>query len=127
MSKLRVGLIGAGNIANVHLESYVKNSEVELAAICDINEERLNETADKFGIEKRFSSVDEMLKSVELDACDVCVWNCNHAECTIKVLEAGLDCLCEKPMAMNAQEAQKMKDVADKSGKLLMLGFVTRF
>lgn len=127
MSKLRVGLVGAGNIANVHLDSYMKNNEVEIAAICDINEERLKETADKFNIEKRFASLDDMLKSVELDACDVCVWNCNHAECTIKVLEAGLDCLCEKPMAMSADEAQKMKDTADKCGKLLMLGFVTRF
>ncbi len=127
MKKLRVGLIGAGNIANTHLESYAKNSEVEIAAICDINEETLNETADRFGIEKRYLSVDDMLNSEQLDACDVCVWNCSHEECTIKVLNAGLDCLCEKPMAMNTVEAQKMKDAADKSGKLLMLGFVTRF
>lgn len=127
MSKLRIGLVGAGNIANVHLESYMKNSEAEIAAICDFNEERLNETADKFGIEKRFTSLDDMLASVELDAADVCVWNCNHAECTVKVLEAGLNCLCEKPMAMSAEEAQRMKDTADRCGKLLMLGFVTRF
>lgn len=127
MKKLRLALIGAGNIANTHLERYVQIPEVELAAICDINEERLNETADKFGIAERYTSVDEMLASVELDAADVCVWNCAHAECTIAALNAGLNVLCEKPMAMSSAEAQAMKDAADKNGKLLMLGFVTRF
>ena len=127
MKKLRLGMIGAGNIANTHLERYAKIPTVELAAICDINAERLNETADKYGITERYTSVDEMLASCELDAADVCVWNCTHAECTIAALNAGLNVLCEKPMAMTAAEAQAMKDAADKNGKLLMLGFVTRF
>lgn len=120
-------MIGAGNIANAHLKCYANIAEVELCAICDINEERLNETADKFGIPERYTSVDEMLASCELDAADVCVWNCSHAECTIAALNAGLNVLCEKPMAMNSVQAEAMKDAAEKNGKLLMLGFVTRF
>ena len=53
MSKIKIALIGAGNIANTHLDSYIKNSDVEIYAICDINETRLKETADKYGIERR--------------------------------------------------------------------------
>lgn len=128
MSKIKVALIGAGNIANTHLESYAKNPDAEVYAICDINESRLNETADKFGIKRRYKDMDVMLNELpELDAADVCVWNVNHAECAIKALNAGLDVLCEKPMAYNAKEAVMMKEAADKNGKLLMIGFVLRY
>jgi predicted dehydrogenase len=128
MSKIKVALIGAGNIANTHLASYEKNKDVEIAAICDINEKRLNETADKFGIQKRYTDVDSMLKdNKDLDAADVCVWNCNHAECSIKALNAGLHVMCEKPMAYNAKQAEEMIAAAKRNGKLLMIGFVLRF
>ena len=63
----------------------------------------------------------------ELDACDVCVWNCNHAKCAIAALNAGKHVLCEKPMAYNAKEAEDMIAARDKSGKVLMIGFVMRF
>jgi len=124
---IRVGLIGAGNIANVHLESYKKNPDVTVAAICDINEARLQETADLFGIEKRYTSVEEMLANETLDAADVCVWNCSHASCTIAALNAGLDVMCEKPMAYNTKEAEEMLRVAKEKGRKLMIGFVRRF
>ncbi|MFR8976064.1 MAG: Gfo/Idh/MocA family protein, partial [Eubacteriales bacterium] len=77
MKKLRIGMVGAGNIANVHLNAYQTLDNVEIAAICDINAERLNETADLFNIEKRYATEAEMLANEQLDAADVCVWNCN--------------------------------------------------
>ena len=127
--KVKIGLIGAGNIANTHLDSYRHVPDAEIYAICDINADRLKETADKYGIERRFDSVDAMLAAVgsELDAADVCVWNCNHASCAIKALDAGLNVLCEKPMAYNTEQAIAMKEAAERNGKLLMIGFVLRF
>ncbi len=127
MAKLRIGMIGAGNIAHAHLNAYRANPDVEIVAICDIDFNRCNGTADEYGIEKRYPSVAEMLANVELDAADVCVWNCAHAECSIAALNAGLNVMCEKPMAMNATEAQAMLDAAKANGKLLMIGFVCRF
>lgn len=128
MSKIKVALIGAGNIANVHLDAYNKVPDAEVIAICDINEDNLNKTADKFGIEKRYTDVDTMLKECpELDAADVCVWNVNHAPCAIKALNAGLNVICEKPMAFSTEDAIAMKEAADKNGKLLMIAFVMRF
>lgn len=128
MSKVKIALIGAGNIANTHLSAYKKVNDAEIYAICDINEEKLNKTADAFGISRRYTDVETMLSSLpELDAADVCVWNCNHAECTIKALDAGLHVLCEKPMAYNAEQAQAMIDAAERNNKLLMIGFVLRF
>ncbi len=127
MKKVRIAMVGAGNIARVHLQAYKNVENAEVVALCDINEETLAETAKMFGIEKTYTNQAEMLKNEELDACDVCVWNCSHAECSIMALNAGLNVMCEKPMATSAEEAQKMIDAAKKNNKLLMIGFVMRF
>lgn len=125
--KLRVGLVGVGNIAAAHIEAYGQVPQAEIVAACDIDEERLHVACDMNGIEKRYTSLEEMVSNEELDAIDVCVWNCNHAKCAIYGLEHGLHVLCEKPMAFNAEQAIEMKKAADKAGKLLMIGFVKRF
>ena len=128
MSKVKLAMIGAGNIANAHLDAYKQLADVEIYAACDINPARLAKTCDKYGIQRRYTDVDTMLSELpELDAADVCVWNCNHAECSIKALNAGLHVLCEKPMAYTAKEAEEMKAAAERNGKLLMIGFVLRF
>ena len=69
MKKVRIGLVGAGNIANTHLQSYLKNPNVEIAAICDIDPVMLAETADKYGIKNRYNTLDEMLASPTLTKC----------------------------------------------------------
>lgn len=128
MKKVRIAMVGAGNIARAHLDAYKKVKNAEVVAICDINPDRLAEAADSFGIANRYDSVEAMLAAEKnLDAADVCVWNCSHAACTIAALEAGLNVLCEKPMAYNASEAEEMLACAKKMGKLLMIGFVTRY
>ena len=128
MKKVKIGLVGAGGIGNVHLNGYKKLDNVEIAAICDINPVNLNATADRFGIEKRYTDIDAMLAAhPELDAVDVCVWNNNHAVCTIKALDAGKHVLCEKPMAYNAKQAEEMLAAAKRNNKLLMIGFSMRF
>lgn len=125
--KLRIGMVGMGNIATVHLEAYKKVKEAEIVAACDIDEDRLNLACDANGIEKRYTSIEDMVANEELDAIDVCVWNCNHAKCAIYGLEHGLNVLCEKPMATSEREAAEMLKAAEKSGKLLMIGFAMRF
>ena len=131
MKKLRIAMIGCGNIANDHLNAYKKVPEAEIVAACDIDASRMKKTCDIFGIPEkhRYTSVEEMLENEKgnLDAADVCVWNINHAPCAIAALNAGLHVLCEKPMAYNAEQAEEMKAAAEKAGKLLMIGFVLRF
>lgn len=127
MKKLRIGMIGAGNIANMHIDSYKNVPNAEVVALCDIDEARLKKTAQKYGITKTYTSVTDMLNNEQLDAADVCVWNCNHAKCAIEALNAGLHVLCEKPMAYSAKEAEQMLQAAQKNNKLLMIGFVMRF
>ena len=130
MAKLKFGVIGNGGISGEHLRGYSKNPDAEIWALCDINKERCDRRGEEFGVppERRFQSAEKMLAACpELDAVSVCTWNNAHAECAIAALNAGKHVLCEKPMAMNAEQAQRMKEAADKNGKLLMIGFVRRF
>ena len=127
MKKLRIGIVGTGNIAGVHLDAYKKVQNAQIVAACDINPENLKTAAEKYGIKNTYPTLTEMIKNEELDAVDVCVWNCNHAKCSIEALNAGLHVLCEKPMAANAKEAEEMIEAAKRNNKLLMIGFVLRF
>ena len=125
--KLKIGVIGNGNISGVHLRAYSLNPNVEIYALCDINEKAMQRRAKEYGVTRLFTDVNEMVKLPELDAVSVCTWNAAHAECAIAALNAGKHVLCEKPMAMNADEARRMQEAAEKNGKLLMIGFVRRF
>ncbi|TFD99889.1 MULTISPECIES: Gfo/Idh/MocA family protein [Jeotgalibacillus] len=127
MAKLKVGVVGAGSIAkHRHLVEYANNENVELVAICDINEKRAKEMAKKFGAKKTFTDYNELLKE-DLDAVSVCTPNYLHAPVSIAALEAGKHVLCEKPMATSAKEADDMIAAAEKAGKLLMIGHNQRF
>ncbi len=130
MRTLKAAVIGVGSISQEHINGYINNPNVELYAFCDINEERLYQKAEKYGVAKEhcFTDKDEMLAALpEIDIVSVTTWNSAHAECAIAALNAGKDVICEKPMAINAEEAMKMKEAADKNGRLLQIGFVRRF
>lgn len=127
MDKKKIAVIGVGGISECHIAGYQQNPNAELVAFCDINEARLREKGAKHGVTNLFTDVHQMLAAMpEIDAVSVCTWNCAHAPCSIAALNAGKDVLCEKPMAMNAAEAQQMLDAARRSGRLLMIGFVRR-
>lgn len=124
---LKIGIIGNGGIANCHASGYkALGDECEIVACCDINFEKAKSFAEKYDIKNVYDNCYDMLRNNELDAVSVCTWNSAHAECTIAALNAGCNVICEKPMAMNAKEALEMKAAAEKSGKLLMVGFVRR-
>ncbi len=124
---LKVGIIGNGGISNSHINGYLNlGDEVEIVACCDINFPKAQAYAKKYNIPNVYDNCYDMLENNDLDIVSVCTWNNAHAECSIAALNAGCHVLCEKPMAMNTEEALKMKEAAEKNGKLLMIGFVRR-
>ena len=125
--KIKVGVIGTGNISHEHIKSYIANPNVELYAFCDINPVQLKKMADLYGVERTYTDINEFLKLDEIDAVSVCTWNSAHAPCAIAALNAGKHVLCEKPMATSAAEAKEMLAAAEKNNKLLMIGFVRRY
>ncbi len=124
---MKVGIIGTGNLAELHMKSYKKNSDVEITAVCDFNLERAKQKADEFGAKEVYQDYKDMLAKSDIDAVSVCTWNNTHAPITIDALNAGKNVLCEKPPALSAQQAMDMEKTAHKNRKLLMYGFVRRF
>ncbi|GAB2540069.1 Gfo/Idh/MocA family protein [Gracilibacillus alcaliphilus] len=129
MTKLKVGLIGAGGIAtSVHIPAYEAVADkVEIAAIADVAYDRAKAVAEQSGIPAVFDNHETMLAETDLDAISVCVPNKFHKSAVIAALEAGCHVLCEKPPAMNQTEAKEMEEAAKAAGKLLMYGFHFRF
>lgn len=128
MEKVKIGIVGAGNIAvSAHLPAYQKCKNAEVVAIADIDYQRAKSVAEKFSIPQSFSSAEEMLDKAEMDAVDVCVWNNNHCDVTIAAARAGKHILCEKPMAMNLEQALLMQEEVKKTGVIFMLAVPGRF
>lgn len=129
MSKeFRVGFIGSGGIANAHANGLKKVDGVKLWAAADISDKALTKFKEAHGIERVYGDYKKMLKQeTEIEGICVCTPNGLHAENTIAALEAGKHVIVEKPMAMNAREAQKMVDAAKRTGKQLVIGFQQRF
>ncbi|MCK6205691.1 MULTISPECIES: Gfo/Idh/MocA family protein [Bacillus] len=127
MEKLRVGIIGAGGIAQSrHIPALLTLSELaSVEAICDIHEETARLTAEKFGVPHAFGDYQDMLEIV--DAVVICTPNRYHAEISVAALKAGKHVLCEKPMAMTAEECEEMIKASKKSGKQLAIAYHYRF
>lgn len=121
MSKLKVGVVGAG-IGRRHLQGYSQLPDaVEIAAICDVDEARLKEIGDMFSVPLRYTNVYDFIQSGEIEAVSVCLPNNLHAPISIAALEAGLHVLCEKPIADSVAGAQKIVEAAAvASGKFMV-------
>ena len=130
MGKVKIGIIGCGGIAvGKHLPALSKMDDVELVAFCDIVTDRAEEAAQKYGIAgaKVFTDYKELLKVEEIDVVHVLTPNIDHSYITVDALYAGKHVMCEKPMAINTVEAQKMLDAAKATGKKLTIGYQNRF
>jgi len=123
---LRIGVIGLG-IGRSHIDGYHTHPNARVVAIADSDAVRLEQQGEKYGIKGRYVDPLEMIKTEKLDIVSVCVPNKFHKDLTITALAAGCHVLCEKPMAMNAKEAQAMLDAAQKAGKRIMIDFSFRF
>lgn len=127
MEKLKIAIIGTGNISNSHTNAYEKLNNVEITAACDIDSKRVKSYCQKRSIPVFYTNHLDMLANEKLDAVSICTWNNGHAQIAIDCLSAGVNVLCEKPLSMNHTEALAIKKASEKSSAFLMVGFVRRF
>jgi len=127
VQKVRIGVIGTGSISEMHLKSYKGNPHADLVAICDVNEERARQVADKYGATKVYTDYRQLVADAEIDAVSVCTWNNTHAPISIAALQAGKHVLVEKPLCHTMEEAYEVEKAVRESGKLLQVGYVRRF
>jgi predicted dehydrogenase len=124
MGQLKVGIIGAGGIARGrHIPCFQRNAKAALVAIADVAEGSAERVAQEFGIPAFYTSYQDMIEKEGLDAVVICTPNKFHAPVTIDALGRGLHVLCEKPMALNAEEGRAMLQAAQDAGKILSVAF----
>ncbi len=125
---LRVGIVGAGAIAQVaHLPSYRRLRNVRVTALCDTDPTKLRLLASKYEIPQSFRSYEQLLASREVDAVDICLPNDLHHRAVLAALAAGKHVLCEKPLALRAQQVRAILEAHASSDLKLLVGMNNRF
>lgn len=127
MKQTRLGIIGAGGIAQLsHIPAFRKIAGVEITALADVNGEKLKHVAGSFDIPHAFTDWRKLVEC-DLDAVVVCSPNACHAPQSIAAMSAGKHVLCEKPVCLNGCEAEEIFRVSEETGKIFMAGYPRRF
>src|SRR5688572_33415308 len=121
MQSIKVAILGAGFITDIHMESYhrfVPNAEV--VAVYARTAAKAKAFAEKYHIKQWFSDVDEIINKSGCDVVDICLPNYLHAEATLKAAAAGKHIIIEKPLSVTLEEADAMIAACKKAGVKLM-------
>ena len=114
--KIRFCIVGYGNIGRRHAGQILQNPDTELVAVCDINAALKENVPESVSF---YTGIDEMLKETEANVLCVCTPNYLHEPHTIAGLNAGMHTVVEKPMAISADECDRMIAAAEKTGKTI--------
>jgi len=125
---VRVGLVGAGNIAQIaEFPGLVAESGVKIAGVVTRTPESSERNLARWPIERAYTSTEEMIAEANLDALFVLTSKGLHTPFVELGLKSGLDVFCEKPLASNVEEARFLAGLADETGQLLMVAFNRRY
>lgn len=111
MKKIKVGIIGMGYIGESHIEAVRRIGLCELYAVADTNAALAKAKADYYGIEKCYSTVEELLSDPEIDAVHNCTPNFLHLEINKQIIQSGKHLLSEKPLCMNYEQAKELVEL----------------
>ncbi len=124
----RVGIIGCGRVATAHATAYAAIESTELVAAAEPDPERRLRFDEVYGVTGLYENYREMLANEELDIISICTWPPLHCEMTVAAAESGVKgILCEKPMALNLGEADRMLQACEATQTKLVIGHQHRF
>ena len=131
MTKIKIGVVGCGGIANQkHFPALKNNGDLnEIVAFCDIIPERARKACAEYGAEgaKVYEDYHDLLADPEVEVVHICTPNVSHSEIAIAAFEAKKHVYCEKPMSHSPAEALKMVEAWKKSGMQFTVGYQNRF
>ena len=115
---MKYALIGCGRIAVNHMKAAI-NNELEIVAVCDVLEEKMEELLAKYGLEKdesikRYTDYKKMVEEMQPELASIATESGLHAEIALYCIEKGVNLIIEKPMAMSIEDANKIIDLAEK-------------
>ena len=119
---MKIGIIGCGGIAPLHIQVYQNLKNVRVVGLCDLNLEKAKNLAAKFQIEKTFRNYWDMFEKEDLDLVDICTPVSTHARIVCDAAKAVPAILVEKPMALNVSECDEMIKEVKKHGSKLCIG-----
>lgn len=129
MDSVRIGVIGLGNMGSRHAK-YIANGEIpgaKLAAVCDINPEKLVWVKETFGDSIQvFDNLDAFFENAEIDGVLIANLHYDHPSTAIKAFEKGLHVLCEKPAGVYTKQVSQMNEAASKSGSVFSMMYNQR-
>jgi predicted dehydrogenase len=128
MSKIKIALAGVGGISQiVRIPTLKKMDDVELVAICDLDEAKVSFIADKYEIPRVYFDFQNLLKKEELDGVLICTPNNLHYPMVLASLDKGIPTLVEKPVALDSIQTQRLYDKSKSKDTLLVVGMNYRF
>ncbi len=119
-TKVRVAIVGLGFGAEF-IPIYQAHPNAEIVAVCRRNKAELDKTADKYGIPKRFTSYEELLKDPDIDAVHINSPIPDHGPQSVAALKAGKHVACTVPMATTKEQIREIVELQRKSGKVYMM------
>lgn len=119
---MKVGVIGCGGIAPIHIKVYRSLKDVKVVSLCDLNLDRAKNLAARFKIEKTFGNYWDMFEKEDLDFVDICTPVSTHARIVCDVAKAVPAILVEKPMALNVSQCDEMMNEVKRHGSKLCIG-----
>ncbi|HHM01927.1 MAG TPA: Gfo/Idh/MocA family oxidoreductase [Caldithrix abyssi] len=128
MKKLKVAVVGAGKIAQIaHLPILAAREDVELCAVCDVDQGKARAITEKFNIPHWYFVVDEMIKKERPDAVHICTPSVYHYPMSWLALSKGIHVFVEKPISFKIEEALKLYDYAAGQKRVLMTSLYNRY
>ena len=126
MEKLRVGVIGCGQIAQImHLPYLMELPQYEIAAVCDISAKVVNTVGEWFGVGNRYVDYEDLLAQPEIDI--VAVLTMDHGDIAEAAAEAGMHLFVEKPFCFDPAEGRRVLSAVERNGVMLMVGYMKRY
>lgn len=127
MSKVTIGIIGAGRIGKLHATNLIRNRQVDLKWISDIYVDRMKNWANEIGITRVTSDYSDIINDPQVDAIFVCSSTNTHTDIIIEAAKAGKHIFCEKPISFDLTQTIKAVETAEQEGVKLQVGFNRRF
>lgn len=128
MEKVRLGIIGVGNMGSSHIKNYLNGSmpEIEITAVADIKPDRLEKAKEMLPEVKTFDTASALMDSGEVDAVLIATPHYDHPPLVIEALQKGLHAMSEKPAGVYTKQVREMNEVAKKSDKVFAIMFNQR-
>jgi len=124
---MKVGLIGCGGIAPLHIQAYTAIDDVEVIALCDLDSQKAKNLANKFHINKIYKNYWDMIDSNELDLIDICTPTTTHTQIVCDIAKAVPSIFLEKPMALTVSECDEIINSLNKYNTNCCIGHLQIF